>query len=123
MLSPRARGRTPTGAALLLLVLVMACTPTPAAPAALPAKPAATSAAPPAAAPTAAAPVASGPLTPPVKVQVGYSPASSSLPLFVAVERGYFEDQGLELELTPFTLSTDQFPALASGQLDFGGTA
>jgi NitT/TauT family transport system substrate-binding protein len=61
------------------------------------------------------------PLNPPVKVQAGYFPGSGFLPLFVAADKGYFQEEGLEVELTPFAASSDQFPALASGQIDVGG--
>jgi NitT/TauT family transport system substrate-binding protein len=38
------------------------------------------------------------------------------------VEKGYFQAEGLEIELIPFTLGPDQFPALASDQLDVGSS-
>src|SRR5437868_12814782 len=37
-----------------------------------------------------------------VKVSVGYAGAVSDLPIFLAVERGYFSSQGLDVELIPF---------------------
>jgi NitT/TauT family transport system substrate-binding protein len=56
-------------------------------------------------------------------VNVGYSPATASLPLYVATDRGYFQEEGLEVELIPFTTVGDQYPALASGQIDFAGAS
>jgi NitT/TauT family transport system substrate-binding protein len=110
-------------ASLLMLVACSSAAPEASrsapAPAGAPSAPS-TSVAPAASAPTAI--TGRAPLDPPVKVRVGYSPSSGTLPLYVAVEKGYFQAEGLEIELIPFTLNTDQFPALASDQIDVGGS-
>ena len=36
------------------------------------------------------------------KIRVGYTPTTSSLGVFVAQEKGYFKDQGLDVELVEF---------------------
>ncbi len=56
------------------------------------------------------------------KVTIGSSPAMSSLGLFIAKEKGYFAEQGIDAEITPFKASAGQMiPLLASGQLMVGG--
>lgn len=56
------------------------------------------------------------------KITVGASPAMSTLGLFIAKEKGYFKEQGIDAEITPFKASTGQMvPLLASGQLLVGG--
>jgi len=60
------------------------------------------------------------PLTPKQKVSVGLLNGSSDAALFVAADRGYFEDEGLDVDLTPFKSSTDMLPILGRGQLDVG---
>jgi NitT/TauT family transport system substrate-binding protein len=88
--------------------------------AAPPAAPAASSAGAPAAPSTAASPRA--PLTPPVRVHAAYPTNSSYLAFYLAVDKGYFQEEGLDLELTPINVTPDLFAALASGQIDVGGS-
>ncbi len=61
------------------------------------------------------------PLTPPAKVHVGANQASSGAPLFVADAKGYFKDEGLEVDIAPFANTIEMLPLLTSGQLDAGG--
>jgi NitT/TauT family transport system substrate-binding protein len=122
---------------VVMLVLSMgaalgACAPAPATPPAAPpsAAPAAPAgAAPPPAAPPAAAqaaPAASAsttrsaptPLSPPVRVKVGSVGTVAERGVFIGLERGYFAEEGLEVELVPY--SGDQIPALLTGDLDIG---
>jgi|GEM_PF-5861016 len=56
---------------------------------------------------------------PPVKVNFGYRPISPSLDFFVALEKGYFKDEGLELNLSVFRGSSDLTDALMMGKVDF----
>lgn len=57
-----------------------------------------------------------------IKVPVGAAPTMSTLGLFIAKEKGYFAEQGIDAEITPFKASTGQMiPLLASGQLLVGG--
>jgi NitT/TauT family transport system substrate-binding protein len=121
-------------ATLALALLIAACAPS-AAPAASPkaaaggpATPAATLAAPAAAVPTTA-PVASAaptagqaalPTTPRVAIKMGTSPVSAYGPFFIAQERGYFSELGLDVELVNTTNTQEQVPALTQGQLHVG---
>src|SRR3954449_10969425 len=103
---------------LLLVLLVGACSPPPAAP---PAKPAA--AEPAAAAPAAPSP-APAPTAPPALMHVIYGtqrPASDS-GIYIADAKGYFREAGVEVELVDFGGANEMIPALATGQADAGGT-
>jgi NitT/TauT family transport system substrate-binding protein len=55
-------------------------------------------------------------------VQIGYLPIYVDLPLFVAVGEGYFEDEGIHVELSRFAASTEIKDALLSGQVDIGAS-
>ena len=69
-------------------------------------------------APTApAASTAPAPLSPPVQVKVGSSGTVAERGLFIALEKGYFGEEGLEVELVPSRSTTDQIPALITGDL------
>ncbi len=52
------------------------------------------------------------------KIKIGYMPIAMSLPTFVAVERGLFEQEGLKVEITPFESSTLIIGALMAGRID-----
>src|SRR4051794_6943426 len=52
------------------------------------------------------------------KVRVGVNPVSSSLPLYVGVAKGYFKDEGLEIEQTQLIGAPPNVAALISGQID-----
>jgi NitT/TauT family transport system substrate-binding protein len=66
---------------------------------------------------------ASQPLSPPVAVKVGSIGLAGEAGFFTALERGYFRDEGLELELVPFRGTVDQMAPLATGELHFGAGA
>ena len=53
-------------------------------------------------------------------IKVGYMPLVSVNPVFIAYEKGYFADEGLEVELESFQSSTYMMPLLATGDLDLG---
>jgi NitT/TauT family transport system substrate-binding protein len=53
-------------------------------------------------------------------VRVGYIPVLIYSPLFVAIEKGYFREQGLEVETTPFASGADILTQTAAGNLDVG---
>jgi NitT/TauT family transport system substrate-binding protein len=40
--------------------------------------------------------------------------------MYIALDRGYFRDEGLEIELVPFQAGAEQLAALATGELHFG---
>ena len=79
----------------------------------------------PAAAPVVAArptrSVDSSPLTPPVVVRVGLLNATADAGIYIAQEKGYFREEGIELETTLYPSGVTMVPALTSGQLDVGG--
>jgi NitT/TauT family transport system substrate-binding protein len=52
------------------------------------------------------------------KVKVGVFPVSSSLPYFVAVERGYFKEQNIETEMTRLIGGPPNIAGLITGQID-----
>ncbi len=54
-------------------------------------------------------------------IKVGYIPILGFVPFFVAQERGYFADEGLEVELQTFRTGDDMIAPLGLGQLDVGG--
>jgi NitT/TauT family transport system substrate-binding protein len=53
-------------------------------------------------------------------LNVGYIPSLAYSPLFVAAEKGYFEEQGLQVELQSFTSGSTMISLLATGDLDVG---
>jgi ABC-type nitrate/sulfonate/bicarbonate transport system substrate-binding protein len=69
---------------------------------------------------TAADPDGDAPLSPPVTVRVGQVVATSEAGQFIALERGYFEEQGLAIEYSQFNAAGQMTPHLASGNLDVG---
>lgn len=52
------------------------------------------------------------------KVKVGVFPVSSSLPYFVAVERGFFKDQGIETEMVQLIGGPPNVAAMITNQID-----
>jgi len=58
----------------------------------------------------------------PKPVKVGVLKLTSSAPVFVGVEKGYFKEFGVEPELVYFQAAAPIAAALAAGQLDVGAT-
>lgn len=52
------------------------------------------------------------------KLRLGYVPVMIFAPLFVANERGYFAQEGIEVELQPVTGGSDSVVQLAAGNFD-----
>lgn len=52
------------------------------------------------------------------KIKVGYVPVIA--PVYIAYEKGYFKEQGLDVELVPFDSGAKMVAALSAGQLDVG---
>lgn len=47
--------------------------------------------------------------------------ASGGVPLYLAVDRGYFQQEGIDLEFVPFSSNSEMVPALATNQVEAGG--
>ena len=58
-----------------------------------------------------------------LKAKVGVLRLSSSAPVFIAQDKGYFRDAGLDVELKFFDAAQPIAVATASGDVDFGVTA
>ena len=56
------------------------------------------------------------------KVKIGYLPLTASLPLFVAVEQGYFDDENVQVELIRFESSNLIMDSIIKGNLDGSGS-
>jgi NitT/TauT family transport system substrate-binding protein len=105
----------------LALLLAAGCVPA--------AKPPATSSDPPVAATAglvpATLPPSAGavPGAPPAAVTVRYGgqPLASDVGLYLAIDHGYFQQEGIDLELVPFAAGSEIVPALATNQVDAAG--
>ncbi|MCK5641460.1 MAG: ABC transporter substrate-binding protein [Gammaproteobacteria bacterium] len=51
-------------------------------------------------------------------IRVGYLPLTANLPLFVALENGYFDEAGLSIEIKKFESSNQMIDALVTGRID-----
>jgi len=64
------------------------------------------------------------PLTSKVKITYLYTPATTSAPAYVALAKGYFADENLDVTMKPFTGDSAQVvPLLATGKADAIGTS
>lgn len=54
-------------------------------------------------------------------VVVGHMPGIGNAPIYIGVDKGYFEEEGITIELQSFNSSSFMMPLLATGQLDVGG--
>lgn len=93
-------------------------------PAATAAAPAATSAA--TAKPAASAPTLEPedkPLSPPVTVKLGMLPIFSAVNIWTAMEKGFFKEQGLNVELINFDTAAKMIAPLSTGELSVGAGA
>ena len=52
------------------------------------------------------------------KLTIGLMPDTDSIPFIIAAERGYFAEEGVEVELVPFMSAMERDAALQSGNLD-----
>ncbi len=107
------RGRS-TSLVMLLALLLGACGGGAGAPPAAPAKGSEA----PAAAPAAAA--ASQPAGPLTQVRGGMLPSILSAPIFAGVDVGIYQQNGLDVEVEPFSSTGDMLALIAGGKLEFG---
>ncbi len=56
----------------------------------------------------------------PETVHVDHVPLMNFAPLYVAMERGFFKEQGIEIDLQRVASGTEAMPFLAQGQIDVG---
>ena len=68
----------------------------------------------------AADPAATAPAAAPAKVTVGYIPILIYATFYVGIERGYFREQGLELDLQALAGGADMLTQTAAGNFDVG---
>ena len=52
------------------------------------------------------------------KLTIGLMPDTDSIPFIIAAQRGYFQEEGIEVELMPFKSAMERDAALQSGHLD-----
>lgn len=110
------------GVPFVLLALGLVATGCAPAPSPKPVAPGASAPAPAApAAPAAASAPAPAPPAPPVPVRVASQFASTDVGHYIALERGYYTESGLALELVSFANASEMIPALATDQVEVGG--
>jgi NitT/TauT family transport system substrate-binding protein len=63
------------------------------------------------------------PLDPRVALKVGAIGAVSDAGIFVARDKGYFNDEGLDVELVSFKAAPQILPAIATGEVQVSGSA
>lgn len=56
----------------------------------------------------------------PTKLTVGYIPVMIDAPLYVAIEKGYFKQENLDIQLAPLAGGTDVITQTATGNFDVG---
>lgn len=56
------------------------------------------------------------------EIRIGYLQLIPSLPIFVAIEKGYFDEEGLTVAATTFQTSNQIAEGLINNQIDFGGS-
>src|SRR5919198_859049 len=108
---------------LLLLLLTTGCATPAIAPTAPPtavSSPAAKPAASPAAAASPSPAPAAAPSGPRKQIKVGALPTIGNAPVIIAQQRGYFESEGLEVELVSFASGAEIVAPLGTGQIDAG---
>jgi NitT/TauT family transport system substrate-binding protein len=59
----------------------------------------------------------------PAPIRMGYLGVSSDAGIFIALDKGYFGEQGLDLSLERFGVGADQMALLGSGRLDIASGA
>ena len=59
------------------------------------------------------------PLNPPVTLRVGDAQFNPEAPIYIAVDQGYFRDEGLDVQLVPTAAPNVAAVLLSTGQIDF----
>lgn len=72
---------------------------------------------------TASAQTPRTPLSPRVSLKTGAVGALSDAGIFIAQEKGYFRDEGLDVEIIDFKVGPQIIPSLATGQIQATGTS
>lgn len=72
---------------------------------------------------TAAAPAPATPTPPARQLRVGHQSIAANTVLFIATARGYFQREGLDVELVNFSDASQMIPALSTEQLAAAGIA
>src|SRR5262245_50738585 len=62
--------------------------------------------------------VATGALAADAKVKVGSSQTLGEGPFYVAMDKGYFRDEGLDVEMVAVRVGPDALSAVAAGEID-----
>jgi len=109
--------------ALAAALAIAGCAPaSPGGAASAPRPPAATTSAgeAPSAAPAPAP--ATAPAAAPESVKFGTGPSIGSAGVFIGIERGYFQEMGLDVSIEPFSGAAQMLPAIAASQLDVANT-
>jgi len=75
----------------------------------------------PASQPAAITPPAQEEATAPILLKVAVAPFLSYAPFYIAEAEGYFDEQGLDVEIVRVTRSSDAIASLVQGQLDVAG--
>ena len=70
-----------------------------------------------------AASAQTAPLNPRVALKVGAIGAVSDAGIFIAQEKGYFRDEGLDVEIVGFKAAPQILPAIATGEVQVSGSA
>ena len=65
-------------------------------------------------------PVQTGDGPAPITVKFGDLGVAAQAGTYIAMEKGYFEEQGITVELVHFNTGADQIPALSTGEIDVG---
>jgi NitT/TauT family transport system substrate-binding protein len=60
------------------------------------------------------------PLSPPVRLKLGGVGIAAEGAFFIAMERGYFAEEGLDVAYTQFRSGADMMPSLATGEMHIG---
>ncbi|MBX5491530.1 MAG: ABC transporter substrate-binding protein [Chloroflexi bacterium] len=103
------------GVALLSVLLVACSAPT------MPATPQGTLVEQPTAPQATSQAVASPPLRPPTHVKFGSPGVSTDISVFIGMERGYFQQEGIETEFVPFSTGPETLPALVTNEIQIAG--